>query len=1155
MNIRTLFLLFLWSLFLHKVIAAQTDNNPPLPPNDNHGSTSDFTWSTVKIHDIIAAPGERLVQIDALNFLDENGQVAAISFHINIDTSLVTFLGITNTTLPGNWFANYNNQTHDITIIYSAAVGTGYNIDGKLLDLRLFYKGGFTALLDFKPNCEMTNKNLQTITNVDYLDGSITQSESVGTVTINDIQCLPNTNFVAPILIQGAGLNSVNYIHLRVSYDNSKVEFTGFTPGSIPNVTLQQLPDMLVINWSDPVNPINLTNLTTFIQLGFNFIGQGNTELNFEPGSNIQSGGVFLPITYDSGSILQLFSVNLISSPVSGGQVTGAGTFISGTPVSVSAIANENFIFSYWSNGSTVVSTTSVYEFIMPDQNVFLTAHFTASAYLLTLLANPENAGTVIGGGYFPPGQIVQVEAIANQNFTFLNWTLNNAVVSTTPVFNFTMPIGNALLIANFVITTYPLLLEVSPQNAGVVTGEGQYAAGQTISIHASPNQGFSFLNWTQNGTIISLQADFVFVMPGNPTTLVSNFVQTSFVLELISNPEGAGILSGGGFYEPLTAVVVSASVNDGFAFVNWTNNGNIVSILPSFNFIMPASNVLLTANFVHIGYELSLIESPAGAGVLSGDGYYIEGQIATVSADDASGFDFINWTENGTIISTSATFNYTMPGHSSTLMANFFQTGHILSMETYPSDAGAISGSGIYDEGEIVQVTANANPAYQFATWTLNGNIISYYPNFEYVMPAYDVNLIAQFNYTGYELTLIEVPEGAGQSTGSGFYDAEEQISVNTASNPGYFFINWMHDGDIISNQPNFTYTMPASNTMLIANFVPIEFDLTLTAAPENGGTMEGAGFYYVGDLVIIIAYPSIGYVFDYWTLNGDIFAETASFSFEMPLNDLALVANFSVQQLEIVAIPNNSDYGTTTGSGTYDYASTVTVAAISNPGYYFVLWTENDEAVSYDEIYNFTVTTDRILTAHFQHSGDCPEPVALGELNIDDTKAEVIWYPSDNHNEWDLIWGIHGFDTISGGNLVSSLTTNTYILEGLQRNTAYDFYVRTVCGSDTQSGWAGPETFTTLLVGVDDSPESSSMKIYPNPAHEKVIIKFNALNNNNNNIRISLFDLSGKAVYIQEIFNENEIEIPIQTLEKGIYIIRATNSKQSFIQKLVIY
>jgi uncharacterized repeat protein (TIGR02543 family) len=910
---------------------------------------------------------------------------------------------------------------------------------------------------------------------------------------------------------------------------------------------------MLEINWSDPNNSIDLTNLTTFIQLGFNFLGQGNTALNFEPGSVIQSAGVFLPITYDSGSILQLFSVNLISNPVSGGQVTGAGTFISGTPISVSATANENFTFSYWSDGSNVVSTSSVYEFIMPEQNVFFMAHFTASSYLLTLLANPENAGTVNGGGYYPPGQTVQVEAFANQNFTFLNWTLNNTIVSTSPVFDFTMPVGDAQLSANFAITTYPLMLEVSPQNAGEVTGEGQYAAGQSVNIQAIANQGFSFLNWTQNGTIISQQANYVYVMPANATTLVANFSQTSFNLELISNPEGAGILTGGGYFEPLTTVEISAAVVDGFTFVNWTNNGNIISTLPSFNFVMPPSNVILTANFAHIGYELSLIESPAGAGYLSGEGYYLEGQVATVSADEASGFGFVNWTENGTIISTSATFNYTMPAHATTLVANFLQTGHLLSMETNPTDAGTVTGSGIYNVGEIVQVSAIANPAFQFATWTLDGDIISYYPNFEYIMPDNDVNLIAQFNYIGYQLSLIEVPEQAGQSTGSGFYDNGEQVSVTTSSNPGYYFLNWMHEDVIISNQPSFTYTMPAENTILTANFVPILYNLTLTAFPENSGSLEGAGFYHMGDLVTINAVPSIGYEFDYWTLNGDIYAETASFTFEMPWNDLDLVANFSIQELEIVAVPNNFDYGTTTGSGTYDYGTNVSVTAIPNPGYYFVLWTENDESVSYDETYTFTVTADRLLTAHFRYLDDCPGPVALGELNIDDTKAELIWYPSDDHNEWDLIWGIHGFDTIIDGNLVSMLTTNTYLLEGLQQNTTYDFYVRTLCGNDTHSAWVGPETFTTLLVDVGDNPENSSMFIYPNPAHDKVIIKFNSLIDNN--IKISLCDLSGKPIYIEDFFNKNEIQIPIQTISRGIYLIHATTSKQSFIKKLVIY
>ncbi|MFA5620391.1 MAG: T9SS type A sorting domain-containing protein [Weeksellaceae bacterium] len=53
--------------------------------------------------------------------------------------------------------------------------------------------------------------------------------------------------------------------------------------------------------------------------------------------------------------------------------------------------------------------------------------------------------------------------------------------------------------------------------------------------------------------------------------------------------------------------------------------------------------------------------------------------------------------------------------------------------------------------------------------------------------------------------------------------------------------------------------------------------------------------------------------------------------------------------------------------GSGTYHYGDTATVAATANPGYNFVNWTENGTIVSTDENYSFTVNNNHNLTANF--------------------------------------------------------------------------------------------------------------------------------------------------------------------------------------------
>jgi len=75
-------------------------------------------------------------------------------------------------------------------------------------------------------------------------------------------------------------------------------------------------------------------------------------------------------------------------------------------------------------------------EIVSPDQ------------YLVTLLANPENGGTLLGGGYYFPNTNATVTAIANTNHTFLNWTNNGDIVSTTPIYSFTVT-QNITLTAN----------------------------------------------------------------------------------------------------------------------------------------------------------------------------------------------------------------------------------------------------------------------------------------------------------------------------------------------------------------------------------------------------------------------------------------------------------------------------------------------------------------------------------------------------------------------------------------------------------------------------------------------------------------------------------------------------------------------------------
>ena len=71
--------------------------------------------------------------------------------------------------------------------------------------------------------------------------------------------------------------------------------------------------------------------------------------------------------------------------------------------------------------------------------------------YALTLEVNPEEGGTVHGGGVYNAGQEVTAAATPNAGYLFVNWTnAAGAEVSSNPQHTFFMPGNNIFLTANF---------------------------------------------------------------------------------------------------------------------------------------------------------------------------------------------------------------------------------------------------------------------------------------------------------------------------------------------------------------------------------------------------------------------------------------------------------------------------------------------------------------------------------------------------------------------------------------------------------------------------------------------------------------------------------------------------------------------------------
>ncbi len=91
------------------------------------------------------------------------------------------------------------------------------------------------------------------------------------------------------------------------------------------------------------------------------------------------------------------------------------------------------------------------------------------------------------------------------------------------------------------------------------------------------------------------------------------------------------------------------------------------------------------------------------------------------------------------------------------------------------------------------------------------------------------------------------------------------------------------------------------------------------------------------------------------------------------------------------------------------------------------------------------------------------CPEPSALTSTNLTLTSTEVGWTENGSSTLWNIEYGPAGF-TPGTGTIVTDVTTNPYVLDGLTSDTLYDFYVQANCGDvDGLSSWTGPSSFYT--------------------------------------------------------------------------------------------
>jgi len=134
---------------------------------------------------------------------------------------------------------------------------------------------------------------------------------------------------------------------------------------------------------------------------------------------------------------------------------------------------------------------------------------------------------------------------------------------------------------------TYKLNLLINPENAGTVTGAGEYEEGEVAALTASANEGYEFVNWTKDETELSTEVNYSYTITATDVTISANFAMNNIATLGAQDSETPGFLSiSTGEVYPLEDAYENQDLIDIFCFYEVGNdialagpNSNITGI------------------------------------------------------------------------------------------------------------------------------------------------------------------------------------------------------------------------------------------------------------------------------------------------------------------------------------------------------------------------------------------------------------------------------------------------------------------------------------------------------------------------------------------------------------------------------------------------
>ena len=569
------------------------------------------------------------------------------------------------------------------------------------------------------------------------------------------------------------------------------------------------------------------------------------------------------------------YKLTINVSPSDCASASGAGDYISGARVSISATANSGCRFKDWSGSGIANTSLASTTVTMGSAAKTITANFTKQCTLTMSVASGGGGTTTPAAGsthvYNPCRSSVDLSASPNTGYRFESWS--GDISGTSASASVSLQAGDAKTVTATFEATYKLTIDVSPSDCGSASGDGDYVASKVVSISAMANSGCRFKDWSGSGIANTSLASTTVTMGSAAKTITANFTkQCTLTMSVASGGGGTTTPAAGSthVYNPCrSSVDLSASPNTGYRFESWS--GDISGTSASASVSLQAGDAKTVTATFEATYKLTIDVSPRDCGSASGAGDVVASEVVSISASANSGCRFDRWSGSGIANTTAASTTVTMGSGAKRITARFDKKQQ-LTIRVMPSSCGSTGGGGKYYEDERVSISASANSGCRFRYW-IGDDIANRYDASTTVTMSSGAKTITARFVERYKLTVNASPASCGTTSGSGTYDKGYRATVTVRWNSGCRFTGWSSK---VTNVRTYSRTRYSSGKVVVTSTMTVtagfveQYRLTLRASPAGGGSVSAspAGpVYDKGTVVTLTASPARLHYLSSWS------------------------------------------------------------------------------------------------------------------------------------------------------------------------------------------------------------------------------------------------------------------------------------------------